>query len=187
MEDLRDTHETRLSLEILAVRAAATRFSDSDAAAARTALAEHVRLSKLGDIIASRQAHTEFHFAIYRAGGSRWLPRAIEPVWQNSERYRFGSRQTKARIEQTRREHQAILDACLAHDEAGCGGSAARAPRRRHAAHHRDDGASLQAVSSSNRSCCQPVASNTARSSSPSLLARCTPRSSPSGLLPRPS
>jgi DNA-binding GntR family transcriptional regulator len=40
-------------------------------------------------------------------------------VWQNSERYRFGSRQTKARIEQTRREHQAILDACVAHDEAG--------------------------------------------------------------------
>jgi DNA-binding GntR family transcriptional regulator len=101
------------------VRAAATRFSDSDASTARDALAEHVRLSKLGDNIASRQAHTEFHFAIYRAGGSRWLPRAIEPVWQNSERYRFGSRQTKARIEQTRREHQAILDACVAHDESG--------------------------------------------------------------------
>src|SRR5215207_6090825 len=90
-----------LALESLAVRAAATRFSEADATLARTALAEHVRLSKVGDIIASRQAHTEFHFAIYRAGGSRWLPRAIEPVWQNSERYRFGSRQTKARIEQT--------------------------------------------------------------------------------------
>ena len=119
MEDLRDTHATRLALESLAVRAAATRFAESDAVLARTALAEHVRLSKVGDNIASRQAHTEFHFAIYRAGRSRWLPRAIEPVWQNSERYRFGSRQTKARIEQTRREHQAILDACVAHDEAG--------------------------------------------------------------------
>jgi DNA-binding GntR family transcriptional regulator len=113
MEDLRDTHETRLALETLAVRAAATRFAESDG------VVEHVRLSKVGDIIASRQAHTEFHFAIYRAGGSRWLPRAIEPVWQNSERYRFGSRQTKARIEQTRREHQAILDACLANDVEG--------------------------------------------------------------------
>jgi DNA-binding GntR family transcriptional regulator len=119
VEDLRDTHETRLSLETLAVRAAATRFSEADATVARDALTEHVRLSKVGDIIASRKAHTEFHFTIYRAGGSRWLPRAIEPVWQNSERYRFGSRQTKVRIEQTRREHQAILDACLSHDEAG--------------------------------------------------------------------
>lgn len=116
MDDLRDTHETRLALESLAVRAAAGRFADADAKAAAAALAEHVRLSKAGDIVASRQAHTDFHFAIYRAGGSRWLPRAIEPVWQNSERYRFGSRQTRARIEQTRQEHQAILDACLAKD-----------------------------------------------------------------------
>jgi DNA-binding GntR family transcriptional regulator len=116
MEDLRDTHETRLALESLAVRAAATQFSDTDASAARTALAEHVRLSKQGDNIASRQAHTEFHFAIYRAGGSRWLPRAIEPVWQNSERYRFGSRPTAFLIERSRQEHQAILDACVAQD-----------------------------------------------------------------------
>ena len=81
MEDLRDTHQTRLALESLAVRAAATRFSDSDAMLARAALAEHVRLSKAGDNIASRQAHTEFHFAIYRAGGSRWLPRATIWAW----------------------------------------------------------------------------------------------------------
>jgi DNA-binding GntR family transcriptional regulator len=116
IDDLRDTHETRLELESIAVRAAAERFTDADAEAATKALAEHVRLAKAGDIVASRQAHTEFHFAIYRAGGSRWLPRAIEPVWQNSERYRFGTRQTRAQIERHRTEHQAILDACIAHD-----------------------------------------------------------------------
>jgi DNA-binding GntR family transcriptional regulator len=37
-------------------------------------------------------------------------------VWQNSERYRFGSRPTAFLIERNRAEHQAILDACVARD-----------------------------------------------------------------------
>src|SRR6266540_7254798 len=109
MDDLTDTHQTRLALESLAVRAAAARFTEADAVRAATALAEHVRLSKIGDIVAARSAHTEFHFAIYGASGSRWLCRAIEPVWQNSERYRFASPRNQAKIALTRQEHQAIL------------------------------------------------------------------------------
>lgn len=116
MEDLTDTHKTRLALESLAVREAAARFTEVDAAKAAAALAEHERLIKTGDHVAARSAHTEFHFAIYRAGGSRWLPRSIEPVWQNSERYRFGVPRSRAKIEQARQEHQAILDACIARD-----------------------------------------------------------------------
>ncbi|MFI5734644.1 GntR family transcriptional regulator [Kribbella sp. NPDC051587] len=119
LEDLRDTHETRLALESLAVRAAAERFTETDAENAATALADHLRLSQAQDLAGARDAHAEFHFAIYRASGSQWLPRAIEPVWQNSERYRFGSRQTAAMIEQNRAEHQAILDACAARDVDG--------------------------------------------------------------------
>jgi DNA-binding GntR family transcriptional regulator len=116
MDDLLDTHKTRLALESLAVREAAARFTEADAVRAAEALAEQVRLIKAGDHVAARAAHTEFHFAIYRAGGSRWLPRSIEPVWQNSERYRFGVPRNRAKIEQARLEHQAILDACIARD-----------------------------------------------------------------------
>ncbi|WP_328994713.1 GntR family transcriptional regulator [Kribbella sp. NBC_01245] len=116
LEDLRDTQETRLALEALAVRAAAERFTAADASTATEALQLQVKLAKAGDIVGARQAHTDFHFAIYRAGGSRWLTRAIEPVWQNSERYRFGSPQSPERIELHRREHEAILKACIAHD-----------------------------------------------------------------------
>jgi DNA-binding GntR family transcriptional regulator len=119
MDDLTDTHQTRLALEGLAVREAAARFTEADAARATAALAEHVRLTKAGDHVAARTVHTEFHFAIYRAGGSRWLPRAIEPVWQNSERYRFGSPRNREKIEIARQEHQAILDACIARDVDG--------------------------------------------------------------------
>jgi DNA-binding GntR family transcriptional regulator len=116
LDDLRDTHETRLALESLAVRAAAEHFGQQDEETAVAALAEHMRLSLADDSIGARQAHADFHFALYRAGGSQWLARAIEPVWQNSERYRFGSRQTAIQIERNLQEHQAILDACVARD-----------------------------------------------------------------------
>lgn len=116
LADLRDTHETRLALESLAVRAAAERFTGADVEKAAAALADHLQLSRAHDSAGSRQAHADFHFAIYRASGSQWLPRAIEPVWQNSERYRFGSRPTAFLIERNRQEHQAILDACEERD-----------------------------------------------------------------------
>jgi DNA-binding GntR family transcriptional regulator len=116
LEDLRDTHQTRLALESLAVRAAAEHFGEEDRGKATASLAEHLRLCRAEDSIGALQAHADFHFAIYRAGGSQWLARAIEPVWQNSERYRFGNPQTAFQIERNRQEHQAILDACVAHD-----------------------------------------------------------------------
>jgi len=116
MVDLHDTHETRLALESLAVRAAAEHFGETDEQQAKTALAELLQLSESDDSVGARQAHADFHFALYRAGGSQWLARAIEPVWQNSERYRFGSAQTAVQLERNRQEHQAILDACVARD-----------------------------------------------------------------------
>ena len=117
IEDLHDTHETRLALESLAVRAAAEHFGETDEQQAKAALSRASSCSRRSeDSIGARQAHADFHFALYRAGGSQWLARAIEPVWQNSERYRFGSRQTAFQIERNRQEHQAILDACVARD-----------------------------------------------------------------------
>ena len=114
-DDLRDTFRTRAELETLAIRHAAPRFTDPDAKAATELLEEHVRYSLAGDAARAREAHTEFHFTIYRAAGSRWLPRAIEPVWQNGERYR-PVRVPEERVESQRAEHQEILDACAAHD-----------------------------------------------------------------------
>ena len=114
--DLRDTYEIRVELESLAVARAALTFSTAEAARAEQALAEHEALLAAGDVAGARRAHTEFHFAIYHASGSRWLPRAIEPVWQNSERYRFASLPDGERRRLSHQEHQAILDACVAHE-----------------------------------------------------------------------
>lgn len=116
INDLRDTYEVRLALEGLAVRHAAERFTDEDAAAAERRLAEHVRAYREGDLVRGRRVHSEFHLGLYVASGSRWLPRLIRPIWENSERYRVASLPARGSLERRRREHQRILDACVAHD-----------------------------------------------------------------------
>jgi DNA-binding GntR family transcriptional regulator len=115
VEDLRDTYDVRLALEGLAVRHAAERFSAEHAAAAAQRLEAHVRAHRDGDVRLARELHAEFHLGIYAASGSRWLPRLIRPIWENSERYRAASLPGRGSLERRRHEHQRILDACRAH------------------------------------------------------------------------
>lgn len=117
--DLRDTFRTRIDLESLATVAAARDFSADTADTAARWLEEHERLIYLGEVDAARDAHKEFHFTIYRASGSRWLVRAIEPVWQNSERYRFAQPQDATHRRRAHYEHAAVLEACVSHDPEG--------------------------------------------------------------------
>ncbi|MEU4776525.1 GntR family transcriptional regulator [Micromonospora sp. NPDC023633] len=118
VEDAVDTHETRIAMETALIERAATRFTAQDARRAEAALDEHIAASARGDATAARRAHTEFHFTIYRAAGSRWLLRGLEPVWENSERYRFATVTRTGQNEERVREHRAILDACVAGDVA---------------------------------------------------------------------
>lgn len=114
VEDLREVYEARLELEPLAVRHAAERFTDEDARTASAALARHVRAYRRGDVNETFTAHTDFHFALYRAGGSRWLLRLIAPLWESSQRYRMSlpPRYRRA-LEERRAEHERILQACV--------------------------------------------------------------------------
>lgn len=114
-DDLRDTYEVRVELESLATARAALRITPEALERAAEALERHQRLLEAGDVDSARKAHTDFHFGIYHASGSLWLPRAIEPVWQNSERYRFAVPDAERR-RLSHLEHRAILDACAAHD-----------------------------------------------------------------------
>lgn len=116
VDDFEDTQATRRSLESLAIRLAAERFTEADAEAAGAALSAHVAHFDRGDQLAARREHTLFHFALYRAGGSKWLLRGIEPVWENSERYRFTGEPDAEHAAESNREHSAILDACERHD-----------------------------------------------------------------------
>ena len=114
IEDLREVYEARLELEPLAVRHAAERFTDEDAHTAAAALDRHVRAYRRGDVNETFTAHTDFHFTLYRAGGSRWLLRLITPLWESSQRYRMSlpTRYRRA-LEERRSEHERILRACV--------------------------------------------------------------------------
>lgn len=118
LDDLDDTQRTRLRLESIAVEMAAGQFTPADAAVAEAALSELARHTAAGNLLEARRAHTEFHFALYRASRSRWLVRAIEPVWQNSERYRFLGPRSSDRVARSREEHERLLAACEAGDPA---------------------------------------------------------------------
>lgn len=119
IEDFEDTQRTRQSLESFAIRLAAQKFTAADSARAREALDTHIALVSSGDPIGARTAHTLFHFALYQAGGSQWLLRAIEPVWENSERYRFTHAPDPEGAAHSNLEHEALLAACEAHDVEG--------------------------------------------------------------------
>jgi DNA-binding GntR family transcriptional regulator len=118
IEDLREVYEARLALEPLAVRHAAERFSDDDAALAAERLEAHVKAYRQRDLGVVWSTHTAFHFALYDAARSRWMARLIHPLWETSERYRFAMLPVRMNLDQRRLEHERILRACIDHDPA---------------------------------------------------------------------
>jgi DNA-binding GntR family transcriptional regulator len=118
VDDLRDTYEARYALEPLAIARAATRITEPEVARARSALDRYMACFERGDRAAGREAHDLFHFTLYQASGSDWLPRLIRPAWENSERYRALAMPDLDTIRAREHEHQRILDACAAGDGA---------------------------------------------------------------------
>jgi DNA-binding GntR family transcriptional regulator len=114
IRDLSEVYEVRLALEVLAIRRAAERFSPARAVEARRCLRE---LELVADEVsaAASQAHTRFHYALYRAADSAWLLRMIRPGWETSERYCLEVPDVR-RLAQRASEHDEILDACEAHE-----------------------------------------------------------------------
>jgi DNA-binding GntR family transcriptional regulator len=116
--DLEDTYFSRMHLETIAVWEAAKRFTADDGARAANALAEQEAAQLAGDLVAARDAHERFHFALYEAARRPWLQRSILPAWRNSERYRVGA----LLLEQTKvergHEHSRILAALMSGDGA---------------------------------------------------------------------
>lgn len=112
--DLAEVYEVRLALEPLAIRRTAVRFTQAQAAYARTCLDQ---LESMSDETseATSEAHARFHFAFYDAAESAWLLRLIRPPWQVSERYALEWPQVR-RLDARAREHREILAACEAHD-----------------------------------------------------------------------
>jgi DNA-binding GntR family transcriptional regulator len=118
-DDLRDLFEVRLALESLAVRRAAERLGAAEGEAARRHLVRLDEARAAGDVREAMRAHTEFHFTLYDASGSSWLPRLIRPAWDRADRFRPALLSADGELQERHRAlDDRLLDACLAHDPA---------------------------------------------------------------------
>jgi DNA-binding GntR family transcriptional regulator len=116
IDELRDLFEVRLALESLAVRRAAERFGDADAAAAASHLVRFDETRAAGDVRQTMRAHTAFHFALYDASDSPWLVALIRPAWVRSERFRPALLASAGETQDTHRAlDERLLQACIEH------------------------------------------------------------------------
>ncbi len=121
LDDLRQLYEARLLIEPAIIAIAARNFTAADADAASEALerqAEAERSHAGSEIWA---AHTEFHFALYRASRATWLLRLAQPLWDSSQRYRMtiAPLSSEQRRREAHREHKQMLAACVKGDDEG--------------------------------------------------------------------
>jgi len=121
IDELRDLFAVRLTLESIAVRRAAERFTDADAEQASAHL-DRLEAARGGtDVREPMRAHTDFHFTIYEAADSSWLLGLIRPVWDRSERFRPTLFTPAGELQKRHAElDRQLLAACSARDpEAG--------------------------------------------------------------------
>jgi DNA-binding GntR family transcriptional regulator len=117
VDELRDLFEVRLTLESLAVRRAAERFTEADAEEARSHLERLDETRGAGDVRQTMRAHTDFHFALYDASQSSWLVSLIRPAWDRSERFRPALFSPAGEPQERHREMDGrLLQACIEHD-----------------------------------------------------------------------
>jgi DNA-binding GntR family transcriptional regulator len=113
--DLAEVYDARMVLEVLAIQGAAGRFTAADERVASEWLDRLVSALRRNDRPDALRAHTEFHFALYRAAGSRWLMRLISPLWESAERYRVATVGAATGLRTRIAEHERILDGCREH------------------------------------------------------------------------
>lgn len=117
MEDMIDVYQTRITLEVEALRQAVPRATPATIAQARRLNAKILRQFQQKGY-AEYDDHRAFHFTLYEPSGSKWLMRLIGIVWDHTERYR---RQGASRVvpESARAEHESIVERIAAGDTGG--------------------------------------------------------------------
>ena len=114
--DLEDLYAVRLSLETLAVREAAAKFTEQDYERLTVVLEEYVRAYEVDDTARGRKMHSQFHLGIYELSDSPWLMRTIPPLWDAADRYQRLSAALRGTLKERHGEHQYILECCQRRD-----------------------------------------------------------------------
>ena len=117
--ELVEVFDLRRLIEVAAVRRAAGAFDDTDAAAARAALADYGSAllgESFGDVT---ESHVRFHLALYRADGQPWLVRSLMPLWETSSRYWNWVKRAGWQADNLLHAHERLLELCVAGEEDG--------------------------------------------------------------------
>jgi len=128
--DLEDLYSVRVTLEAMATRQAALRFTEDDYERLSGVLDEYLAAYRRGDEARGREMHAAFHLGLYEISGSRWLMRTIGPLWEAAERYQRLSTKLRGSLEQRHKEHRQILEYCRQRDAEAAGAELEKHLRR---------------------------------------------------------
>ncbi|MTH79897.1 GntR family transcriptional regulator [Paracoccus aestuariivivens] len=140
LEDVVEMFDVMAEIEALCGRYAARRMGPSDRIAMQVALRDCEKAAAENDIEAYYRANHEFHAAIYRASGNRFLAGEAERLHRRLKPFRRLQLRVRGRIQASLAEHGRIFDAIVAGDDA-----AVSAELRRHIAVQGDGFADLAA------------------------------------------
>ena len=112
MQDLRDVYEVLTSLELTAIeRLARGELDDETLAAIEKTVDEMDVAVKRKDVDAWAKADERFHRMLVTLCGNARLAAMVEMLWEQSHRARMTTVQLRASLEQSNREHRALLEA----------------------------------------------------------------------------
>lgn len=128
--DLEDLYLVRVTLETMATRQAALRFTKADYERLSGVLDEYLAAHQRGDEARGREMHAVFHLGLYEVSGSRWLLRTVRPLWEAAERYQRLSTKLRGSLEERHKEHRQILEYCRRHEAEAAGAELEKHLRR---------------------------------------------------------
>ena len=110
--DFAETYELRLILDPHAARRSVPRLGSAALREINESLARLEQTIVASDDLSYHRDHREFHFAIYKHCGSRWLLELMGMLWENSLRYQRLSTGPRGTPEERVAEHRALAQAC---------------------------------------------------------------------------
>jgi DNA-binding GntR family transcriptional regulator len=117
-EEAAEILETRAALEGLVARRAARRIDAGGVRVLREIIDAMKACRNAGDLLAYSQLNTTFHRTILEIGHHETAAMLLAVLQSQAVRYQFRTVLQPGRIAQSLAEHEAVVDALAAHDEA---------------------------------------------------------------------
>ena len=115
-EEFLEAYQVREALEVMAVRLAVPKLTESDVAALERLAEEMSSRAEADDVQGFFRANTAFHETFFEAAGNRMLAELYRQVRGQIDRHRLRSLELRGNLERSIAEHKAILRAAKARD-----------------------------------------------------------------------